>query len=736
MKIIVQFLKLWLWLLAFMTLLPIDCLAQTNYELVIEMRDGTKRFAPIPKEYDNLYDLPHIMTYPDEEGNTRGEFQVNWKEGENYGQIKVLTKDVHLVYTREAKSVTVTAKDYSIYQGDQIPEFDYWTSGVELIGKPELTCEATSDSPVGKYPIKVSRGTVENEDVVFVDGWLYIQERDTPPTSVQVTPDDQEMVYGDPVPELTYKVEGGTLSGTPEISCEATSTSPIGSYPIIASKGSVTTDDVIYNTAYLSINSAPLTITAKSYTIKQGEPMPTFEAEYAGFKNNETPAILSELPQIEPIDAERWVQIADTDTPGEYTLLIHGLTIDGNYEIEYINGKLTIEAAEPVVIDPVDDDVIVSFGDEIDENTDLSDNVIDNTYYNMDANNGDGYDANTQAIVLNSTTSADQMNAIQGANVGDAFIHENYNGIIFELASGKGTVSVDVQTIGTHVLMVQIGNNTPTKVTKSERGTVDVPYNVAEPTYVYLYARTADGGAARLSRAAAGENSVLLYGYKVTIGDAFIPGDVNGDGLVNVTDIVATVNFIMEKSSDGFNKAAADLSGDGDINVTDIVKMVSIIMNGNGGSSRRVAATSSHLVINRNNIQLRNAEAYTAAQFDIHLSDGQSISNVVLNGSSNHNLSWKMVDANTCRVVVYSMTNAVFRANNDNLFTVFMNGSQDATISNELLIKAEGTTGIDAIRTEAENGNVYDLNGRQVKTPGKGVYIIKTDNKTIKMTRK
>ena len=83
-----------------------------------------------------------------------------------------------------------------------------------------------------------------------------------------------------------------------------------------------------------------------------------------------------------------------------------------------------------------------------------------------------------------------------------------------------------------------------------------------------------------------------------------------------------------------------------------------------------------------------------------------------------------MIDANTCRVVVYSMTNAAFRANSDNLFTVFMTGSQNANISNELLIKADGTTGIDAIRTEAENGNVYDMNGRQVKTPRKGVYII------------
>lgn len=60
-----------------------------------------------------------------------------------------------------------------------------------------------------------------------------------------------------------------------------------------------------------------------------------------------------------------------------------------------------------------------------------------------------------------------------------------------------------------------------------------------------------------------------------------ILGDANGDGILNVTDIVATVNYIMEKPSDDFNKKAADLNGDGDINVTDIVKMVSIIMSGN-----------------------------------------------------------------------------------------------------------------------------------------------------------
>ena len=67
-------------------------------------------------------------------------------------------------------------------------------------------------------------------------------------------------------------------------------------------------------------------------------------------------------------------------------------------------------------------------------------------------------------------------------------------------------------------------------------------------------------------------------GYFTNKAPPIIMGDANGDGLVNVTDIVATVNFVMEKNPANFNKAAADLTGDGEINVTDIVKMVSIIM--------------------------------------------------------------------------------------------------------------------------------------------------------------
>jgi hypothetical protein len=85
-----------------------------------------------------------------------------------------------------------------------------------------------------------------------------------------------------------------------------------------------------------------------------------------------------------------------------------------------------------------------------------------------------------------------------------------------------------------------------------------------------------------------GTGSTILALQQMLVVKATIdkPGDVNGDGLVNVTDIVATVNYIMEKPSEGFNKEAADLNGDGKINVTDIVMMVKIIME---ASTREIA---------------------------------------------------------------------------------------------------------------------------------------------------
>ena len=342
-----------------------------------------------------------------------------------------------------------------------------------------------------------------------------VQEALVPAT---VTAKSYTIKYGDALPKFEYTSEGATIEGTPTISCEATSASPVGTYPIVITKGSVTHYNTTFVNGTLTIEKAQLIVIPKDYNIKQGDNLPAFEVTYEGFRNNETSAVLTKQPTIT-------TTATSTNKPGVYEINASGAEAQ-NYEISYVAGKLTIEAVEIV---PISETEEKSFSQQVDETTDLQNTVIDNTYYNMDATNGDGYDATEQALVLNSTTSSTQMSAVQGAQVGDAAVRENFSGIIFEIPAGQGVITVDAKTIGTHVLNVQIGNGAPTQVKKTERGTVEVEFNVSAPTYVYLYASTESGASARLYRGpSAGANSVLLYGYKVQVGGTGIGELKNG----------------------------------------------------------------------------------------------------------------------------------------------------------------------------------------------------------------
>lgn len=70
--------------------------------------------------------------------------------------------------------------------------------------------------------------------------------------------------------------------------------------------------------------------------------------------------------------------------------------------------------------------------------------------------------------------------------------------------------------------------------------------------------------------------------HDVTItGRFFLLGDANGDGVVNVTDIVEIINFMNMKASAQFNKKAADVTGEGDVDENDINAISSLIMSEN-----------------------------------------------------------------------------------------------------------------------------------------------------------
>ena len=63
-------------------------------------------------------------------------------------------------------------------------------------------------------------------------------------------------------------------------------------------------------------------------------------------------------------------------------------------------------------------------------------------------------------------------------------------------------------------------------------------------------------------------------------------GDVNGDGYIDVVDIMGIVNYILGESHSSFEANAADVNGDGYIDVVDIMGLVNKIL-GNASSSAK-----------------------------------------------------------------------------------------------------------------------------------------------------
>jgi hypothetical protein len=239
--------------------------------------------------------------------------------------------------------LTITAKTYTRKQGEANPTFEVsyegWKNGeteAVLTKLPTVSCEATAESEPGEYDITVSGGEAGNYEMNYVVGKLTVTEAD----AVVVTAKSYSRVYGEANPTFEYEVSGAKLDGEPLVECEATATSPVGTYPIIIKKGGVKNYNDTYVNGVLTVTPAPLTVTVGTYTKRQYDPMPEFAISYEGFVNGETAAVLTKLPTV--------TCEADADSkPGEYTITVSGGEA-GNYEMSYVAGKLTVMESDKI----------------------------------------------------------------------------------------------------------------------------------------------------------------------------------------------------------------------------------------------------------------------------------------------------------------------------------------------------------------------------------------------------
>lgn len=174
------------------------------------------------------------------------------------------------------------------------------------------------------------------------------------------------------------------------------------------------------------------------------------------------------------------------------------------------------------------------------------------------------------------------------------------------------------------------------------------------------------------------ESNIVSYDFIHTV----MFGDVNGDKIINVTDVVTTASYILGYEVIDFSFSAADITCDMNINVSDIVGISSIILNGSMDS----ALSSSYLldysrnrcddyirVIDYNidaagihwvELNLYNRNAYTAFQMDIQIPKGLEIIDcITTNRTDNHIIAYNMMSNGTVRLIGYSISNNEISSN-------------------------------------------------------------------------
>ena len=197
--------------------------------------------------------------------------------------------------------------------------------------------------PANKAYLQVPAGSPDQLRIVTAEQYQAVLDE-----PVTVTAPDVTITYGDPFPSFTYTSTGGTLLGTPKVTCSATSISPAGTYPIVVSRGSVANTNLTTVDGTLTVKRARLILKVTDCEREQFLPNPDFQFTATGFTNRETVEDLTAAP-VMTCDAT-------PDSPaGRYTINISGAE-SPNYDFTYIPGTLTVTIPTGILHQKADND--------------------------------------------------------------------------------------------------------------------------------------------------------------------------------------------------------------------------------------------------------------------------------------------------------------------------------------------------------------------------------------------
>ncbi len=252
----------------------------------------------------------------------------------NAGQVRV-----------ERASLTITASSPAMTYGGPVPVITPIYSGFvngdtasSLSTQPVCSTAATSSSPVGTYPSTCSRAADPDYLISYQRASVSVGQQ-----TLTITATSSTMAYGGTVPAITplYGASTPSLATSPTCSTAATSSSPAGTYATTCSGAASPNYAIGYVAGTVTVDQAPLTVTATSTTMTYGSTIPAITASYGGFVNGDSASSLGAAPTCT-------TRATSSSPPGTYPTTCTGLA-DSDYDITYVPGLVTIARASLTV---------------------------------------------------------------------------------------------------------------------------------------------------------------------------------------------------------------------------------------------------------------------------------------------------------------------------------------------------------------------------------------------------
>ena len=256
-----------------------------------------------------------------------------------------LNKKITVVVNK--RPITITAKSYTIKQGNNVPELEYEITEGSLVGEDVITgslATSANGTKLGKFDI--TKGTIsagDNYNITFVKGTLEVVEKNPQDVTIATVP---AKTYGDEsfALEITdNNTEFGAFSFASNnnnivtVSAEGTvSIVGAGTAQITISRNGNNDYSSFEKKIAVTVSKRPITITAKSYTIRQNTSIPSLEYTITEGSLANGDVITGELQTS-----------ANIAKVGKYTINQGTLAINDNYVITFKKGELEVVEKNP-----------------------------------------------------------------------------------------------------------------------------------------------------------------------------------------------------------------------------------------------------------------------------------------------------------------------------------------------------------------------------------------------------